>query len=378
MEKGKMAAALAIVALLAIALVGMANPTGFTAMQAEQDKKPVKIGILAPLTGSVAAVGEDVRNGILLAAEELPGLKNVEIELVVEDSQSKPAEGVTAFKKLVEVDNVSAVIGITTSGVAKAIGPVAEEKGVPTMLAVASSYKPEREGGFVFKFWPSDSERARFEAGFVMEKLGAEKMAVIYVNNAMGVGLKREFEREIEELGGKVLASEAFEEDETDFRANLIKVKESNSEANFIIAYEPSAVNILKQAKELGIENQFLATSAVISESFLDSAGGIAEGLIADLPVTRSQATAEFEKRFRKRFNDSIIHPGSYFAYDSLMLLAGILDKTQEREEIKDRLHCLKSYGISGAIGFDSVGKNIEKKEFAAMIVRNGKFVAFE
>lgn len=367
----------AAIVLLAVALIGFSNPTGYASMQV-QEKKVVKIGVLAPLTGSVASVGEDVRNGILLAMEDLPELGNVEMQLVVEDSMSKPAEGVTAFKKLVEVDNVSAVIGITSSGVAEAIAPIAEEKGVPVILAVASAYEPEKEDCYVFKFWPSDKERANFEAALIVEKLGAKNIALLYVNNAMGSGLKGRFEEKAKELGANIVVLEAFNQNETDFRTTLIKVKSADPEAVFIISYEPEAVNILNQAEEMGLESQFLATSAVISESFLSSARGAAEGLIVDLPVTRSQATTEFEERFAAKFNDNIIHPGSYFAYDSLMLLAGILNETQERVEIKDRLHSIKTEGISGHIEFGSKGRNKEKKEFGALAIRNGKFVPFE
>ncbi len=381
MNRGKTATAIvaiALIALLAQTLVYLSSPTGFTAMQRGQEKKVVKIGLLAPLTGSVASVGEDVRNAVLLAMEDLPEFDNVEIQLVVEDSQSKPAEGVTAFKKLVEVDQVSAVVGITSSGVAQAIGPIAEEKGMPTILAVASSYKPEKEDSYVFKFWPSNKERASFEARFIVEKLGAKDIALIYVNNAMGSGLKEQFEKEVEQLGAKIQVLEAFNPDETDFRTSLIKIKNADPEAVFIIAYSPEAVNILKQGKEMGIDSQFLATSTVISKSFLDSVGKVAEGLIVDLPITRSEATAEFEERFADRFNDSILHPGSYFAYDSVTILAGLLDKTQERKEIKNKLYELKTNGISGAIEFDDFGKNKEKKEFGALIIKNSQFVPFE
>ncbi len=378
MNRGKTATAIvaiALTALLALTSVYLSNPTGFTAMQRSQEKKVIKIGLLAPLTGSVASVGEDVRNAVLLAMEDLPEFDNVEIQLVVEDSQSKPAEGVTAFKKLVEVDQVNAVVGITSSGVAQAIGPIAEEKGIPTILAVASSYKPEKEDSYVFKFWPSNKERANFEARFIVEKLGAKDIALIYVNNAMGSGLKKQFEKKVEQLGAKIQVLEAFNPNETDFRTSLIKIKNADPEAVFIIAYSPEAVNILKQGKEMGIDSQFLATSTVISKSFLDSAGEVAEGLIVDLPITRSEATAEFEERFADRFNDSILHPGSYFAYDSVTILAGLLDKTQERKEIKNKLYELKTNGISGAIEFDDFGKNKEKKEFGALIIKNSQFV---
>jgi len=362
--------AIVIVALACFALFAVSNPIGFFSLEGE---KPVKLGLLVPLTGSTAAIGEDVRNAVTLAFED----SSTDIELVVEDSECKPAEAVTAFNKLVETDNVSAVFGVVCSGVAKAIGPIAEEKGVPTILAVASAYKPEKEGSYVFKFWPTDKERAGFEANIIIEKLGAKDIALIYVNNAMGSNLKEQFEKEAEKIGIRILVLEAFNPEETDFRTSLLKIKDSEPDAVFVIAYEPSAINILKQAKELGIETQFLATSAVISEGFLKSVGGIGEGLIVDLPVTTSEKTREFEARMAERFDDSILHPGSYFAYDSLMLLAEIAQKTGEREKIKDELYKARADGISGLIKFNDFGQNKEKKEFGAFVVRDGEFVEY-
>ncbi len=339
-----------------------------------QPTETIKIGVLVPLTGSASSVGEDVMNSISLASEDL---KNKNIQLIVQDSKCKPADGVTAYNKLVDVDNVVAVIGVTCSGVAKAIGPLANEKEVPTILSVASSYMPENKSAWVFKFWPSNKERAAFEANFIMENLDPEKIAVIYENSAFGTGLYEEFEKKFIELGGNIAISEAYDPKTTDFRTSLTKIKAENPDIIFAISYEPSAINILKQAKELGINKQFVGISSLISQSFLDSIGEIGEGLIIDFPITKSESTGGFEERFLEKYNDNIIHPGGYFAYDSLIILEDVLDETSDRGEIKDKLYLVSIIGVSGLIEFDEYGKNKEKDEFATLIVRNGEFVPY-
>ncbi len=297
--------------------------------------------------------------------------------MVIEDSQCDAKEGLTAFKKLTEIEGVSVVIGVVCSNVANAIGPVANEEGIPVMLSVASAYESTEENDYVFKFWPSDDERASFEAMFLAEELGFEKIAVVYENNARSSGLAKMFEKKATMLGTTVY-SEAFEPDSTDFKTVVLKLKEFEPEAVFIFAYEQPTLNFLKQSKELGFETRFFATSTVLSQSFIESLGGIAEGTVIDLPIARGLRASEFEQRFYERFNDSIIHPGSYFAYDSLMVLAEILNKTQERTKIRDRLYSIESEGISGYIEFDSWGQNMEKKKFGLLEIRGGEFLPFE
>ncbi|NQU77957.1 ABC transporter substrate-binding protein [Candidatus Falkowbacteria bacterium] len=342
-------------------------------------EKTIKIGLLAPLSEKNISIGADVRNAVELALEqELANLENIEIELVVEDTKCDPAEGVTGFTKLADIDNVQAIVGIVCSGVAEAIGPLAEEKNVPTLLSVAASYKPEKEAGWVFKFWPSNKDRANYEASFIVEDLGLKKIAVIHVNNAFGLGLKEEFEKKVGELGAEIVALEAYNPEVTDFKTNLTKIKDADLEALFIIAYEPAAINILKQAKELDLNTQFLTLSTIISESFLTSIGEIGEGLILDLPITRSDQTDEFEKKFIARFEDKVLHPGTYFASDSIKILVEILKDTAERQKIKDRLYQVSTTGVSGKIEFDEFGINKKKNIFNMLQIKSGQFVPYE
>jgi len=349
------------------------------AKKAEQEKETIKIGLLAPKTAKNVSIGADVSNAVLLTLEqELANLDDMEIELITEDTKCDPAEGVTGFTKLADIDNVQAIVGIVCSGVAEAIGPLAEEKGVPTLLSVAASYKPEKEAGWVFKFWPANKDRANFEASFIVENLGHKKIAVIYVNNAFGLGLKEEFEKKVGELGAEIIALESYNPEATDFKTNLTKIKDAEPEALFVIAYEPAAINILKQAEELNIETQFLTLSSVISESFLTSIGEIGEGLILDLPITRSEQTDEFETKFIARFEDKVLHPGTYFASDSVKILVEILKDTQERQGIKDQLYQVSTTGVSGKIEFDESGINKKKNIFNMLIIQNGQFVPYQ
>jgi len=333
-----------------------------------QDEK-IKIGVLAPLTGKNIAIGEDIRNSILIALED----SNEDIELIFQDSECKPIEGVNGVRKLIEIDEVSAIVGVTCSGVAKAIAPIIMESEVPTILSVAASYNPEERGSWIFKLWPSNKERAEFEANFVKKTLNADKVGIIYVNNAFGVGLKDKFKESFD----KRMFFESYNPDELDFRTQLSKIKNADVDVIFAIAYEASAVNILKQAEELGMDKQFMAVSSVISESFLNSVGDLGDGIVIDTPITKSESTSEFEVKFETKFNDKIIHPGGYFAYDSFRILADILDETQDKEKIRNQLYKVKTVGVSGEIEFDEFGKNKKKEEFKVITIKNGEFVPY-
>jgi len=352
-------------------------PLAITFLVACSTQKPVttqeqtiKIGVLVPLTGPNSTLSRDVLNAINMAKDN-----NDKIELIIEDSQCQPEMGVNAFKKLVETNQVTAVVGIICSSVANAIAPLAQSAETPTILSVGSSYQPTLENNWVFKFWPDNKDRAGFEARFITNNLNAKKITVLYTNNARDKGLYEEF---IKVFTGEILLAKSYEQENDDFQTILLQIKNLKPDLLFILGYEPSVISILQQAEELGIKTQFVTTSTIISETFLSGLNGLGEGLLLDLPITRSELTYEFENNFITRFNDKIIHPGAYFAYDSMMILVDVLNDTQDKEQIKNRLHEIETIGVSGQIDFDELGMNKQQGEFGILEVRSGEFVPYE
>jgi branched-chain amino acid transport system substrate-binding protein len=211
--------------------------------------------------------------------------------------------------------------------------------------------------------------------------LGYKEIAVLYINNEWGVGLKDVFEKEFENLGGKILISEGFEQDAKDFRTQLIKIKAKNPRVIFIPVYYIEAGLILKQAEELGIKAQFLSGDSIEKPEFIEIAGELAKGIIFGAPTydpeSRESLIKNFVDKYQSKFGREPAVVAAH-AYDATNIIALTLEKCEENATcIKDELYKIKDFpGVSGKTSFDKNGDAI--KEILLKTVKNGQFVPYE
>jgi len=213
-----------------------------------EKKEEIKIGVMTPLTGESAKYGQDIKRGYDLATEEINekgGIQGKKLLLIYEDDEGKPDKAVSAAQKLIQRDKVSVILGALWSSPTLAVAPIAEKNKVVLLSSGSSSPKITDAGDYIFRneiseaYGAKESAKLYFNAGF-------KKIATIYINNDYGIGV-RDITKEIyEQLGGVVTTSEAFEQDEKDFRTQLLKIKETNPEAILIVSYK-EAILILKQ-----------------------------------------------------------------------------------------------------------------------------------
>ena len=151
-------------------------------------KEPIKIGLVAPMTGEAASYGEAAFGGATLAVKEINdagGIKGRKIELVVEDDRCSSA-GANAISKLVSIDNVTAFIGPVCSASAGPGLPIAQNDKTPVIIIGASAPALTKIGDYIFRNYPSDTFQGKFAAEFVYNTLGKKKTAVIFVKNDWG------------------------------------------------------------------------------------------------------------------------------------------------------------------------------------------------
>jgi len=176
-----------------------------------QPEDIIKIGIIGPLTGNAGEYGQNIKNALGMALEEINktgGVKGRKLQLIYEDSACEPAKGVTAIQKLINVDEISIVIDMACSSVALAEAPIAETSKVLLMLSTASNYKIKDAGEYIFRVFPSDAFQGKELAEFIISS-NYKKVAVIYINNDYGFGLQKVFSEEFKQLGGKIVAIES-------------------------------------------------------------------------------------------------------------------------------------------------------------------------
>ena len=247
----------------------------WTGCQKKAEEKVVKIGGLMPLSGDGAKYGQSAKSGIDLAIEGINakgGVKGHKIEVIYEDSQGLPTTGVSAFQKLITSNEKPAVIGGLFSSVTLAIAPIANREHVVVLSPTSSAPAITKAGDYIFRNCASDIFEGEIMARAAKETLGLTRIAIIYINNDYGVGIKNVFKKEFTVLGGKLVAEEAFPQGATDFRTQITKVKQFNPEAVYIIGYRELG-SLLKQAKELGLNVQFLSTVMFEDPEILKIAG---------------------------------------------------------------------------------------------------------
>jgi branched-chain amino acid transport system substrate-binding protein len=342
----------------------------------------LRIGAILPLTGDAAVWGQNVKKGIDLALAELNaagGVRGRQLFVVYEDSQGLPRIAVTALNKMIDADHVPAIIGDVASSSVLSMAPIAEKQQVVLLSPGASNADITTAGQFVFRNWHSDSAEGKYLANVAHDRLQKRRLAIIYVNNAYGKGLEQVFSKRFKDLGGTIATSEAFAQNATDFRAQLLRIKNSDCDGIFMPGYPKEMPEVLKQARELALRRQFLCPSAFEDQQSIDLAGTAAEGVIYVYPrqgdLSRSHV-ARFYKAYRDRYG---VPPGalSDTGYDALRLMAMAIETSGiSGPAIRDGLLKIKDYpGVAGDTTFDQNGDIV--KEFVLKTVEQGKFVEY-
>jgi branched-chain amino acid transport system substrate-binding protein len=350
---------------------------------ATKAQNEIKIGAILPLTGDAALYGEEIKKGVDLAVEQINskgGIKGKLVKVIYEDSRAVPADGVAAFQKLVDVNQVKAVIGDAVSSVTLAIVPIAEQNKVVVLSPLSSAPALTNAGRFIFRNVPSDLYGGRVAAYFAVKDQGWNKLAVLYINNDFGVGLRRVFSENVKSLGGRVVAAEAYEPGAGDFRTQLFKIRATDPEAIFVVGYGELS-QVLIQAKEIGLKAHFLGTGLLEDPNVVKVAKNAAEGIyFTQLQYDATSAdpvVTDFVNAFTKRYNAKPDIIAAY-GYDAMKVLAYATQGSDLTSEgIRDQLHKIMNFhGVTGDITFDRNGDVIQP--MGIKIVRNGEFVWYK
>lgn len=335
-------------------------------------KKPgeIKIGAIIPLTGGFATYGEPVRDGMLLAVEEINnagGIIGGKIKLVIEDDAGDPKTSVNVFTKLATTDKVPVVLGPLSSGCSMATAPVAEKNKVVQISTLAGIPALSQAGDYVFRIYPSTEVGAGFAAQEALKRFMPKKIAILYMNNPYGEAAKKIYEKTAKESGIEILAMESFPDGEKDFRTQLSKIKQSNPDILFCSAYWGEGARILVQMQELGIDIPVVGEDGwrgpiadIVGEK------GLSILYFADVAFGPEFKDNQVMQRFIKNFEDKYYKKASTYAatgYDAVYIAEKAIEEgSYSGEGIKNTLYRMDYVGALGHIKFDENGDDIGVK----------------
>jgi branched-chain amino acid transport system substrate-binding protein len=343
-------------------------------------KEPIKIGVMLPLSGKNALNGQYIQQAIILAQEEINqngGINGKKLEIIFEDDQCDPKVGATIAQKLINVDKVPLVLGPWCSSVALAVAPTFENSKT-IMIAEVITPKLTTAGDYIFRVQPTGAFYMKTLAEEVVKTLGIKKAGVMYIGNDYGASVKDAFVKEFENNGGTVVDVEQYMDKQTDFRTELIKISQKNPQAILLASYAQDAGLILKQAKELGINVQFLGVPALENKDLIKIAGEAAEGLIYPYHFNFENPNENVQK-FVSSYTSKFGHQPDGFAvlmYDGTYIAAKILEKcNSDTECMKNELYNNTFKGVT-EIKFDSNGDPLLPINLKT--IKNGQFVPYE
>lgn len=324
---------------------------------ARKAPETIKIGLVAPLTGSLASIGESSLGGALLAVDEINnsgGIFGKQIELVVEDD-SCSANGAHAITKLITVDDVVAISGPDCSSSASAALPIAQDAGVPTVIRWASAPSLTKIGDYIFRVYPSDAFQGKFIAEYMYGELGLRNVGVLYVKNDWGQGITDVFIKRFEELGGVVSYQEGVLEESRDLRAQVNKLKNSDINALFAPLHAATGVIGLKQMKELGVIIPVIGGDVFESAEVQESPG--ASGVQFSAAVIENPT--DFQERIAQVTGKNGTKVTAALGYDSIMVIAQAIERagSTDRKDVREALTQTHYEGVAfPSITFDADG----------------------
>jgi branched-chain amino acid transport system substrate-binding protein len=341
-----------------------------------------KIGVISYISGPGAAYGEAITNGLKLANEEINAKGEVKIELAIEDSAGKQDQALTAAQKLMNSENVAAIIGPTLSTEMEVVAPEADLNGVPIMGTSTTANGIPQIGDYVFRDSIPESVAIPASVKKAVEKYGAKKVAILYGNDDVFTKSGYDNMKKVAtDLGLNILTEETFQKGQSDYKAQLTKIKGLNPDLILCSALYNEGAVIMDQARKMGIDVPFVGGNGFNSPQVITIAGNAANGLIVATPWFSGkddQKVKEFVQKYKEKYG---MEPDQFAAqaYDGLYIMAEALKNAgnADRDKLRDALAKIKDFnGVLGNMSFDKDGDII--MDPTVLVIQDGKFQVFK
>ena len=362
---------------------------------AQPESETIVIGINAPMTGDIPKVGEGTKFAAEMWLEDINeagglevGGKTYQVELVIEDNESKAESATKANTKMITQDEVLVIVGPQSSKQAVPAGGVANDNETPMVSPWSTNPNTTLDRPWVFRTPFLDPFQGPVVAKFVTEEFGFEKAAVLYdVASDYPKGLAEFFKQAWEEIHGpgSVVAYESFTTKDTDFSAQLTKIKETGAEFIFTPQYYNEVALIVQQAHELGWDAPIMGSDSWGSAELMNLCGDDCIGLFFSTHYAAAGATGA-TKEFIDRYNEKhgyVPDDVGALTWDTMLIVQKAIqdcgeltgDIAVDRKCVRDALAQIKDFdGITGQMTFTEQGDPIK----CAVIVKINDAGEFE
>lgn len=366
------------------------------------DSKTVTIGLDAPLTGDLSALGQGIKNSAELATKTANKNKTVDgvnFKLEALDDAAQPASGQTNATKLVADQKVVGAVGPLNSNVGQSMQKVFAKAGMVEVspantapeLTQGTDWrtgKKERPFETYFRTSTTDAIQGPYAAQYMYNEKKLKKVFVIDDKKTYGKGLAATFKTEFEDLGGEVVGTDHVDPKEKDFTAVANKVNKAKPDFVYYGGEYPAGAPLADQAKKAGLKGPVVGGDALFSAEYVKLAKKNSEGDIASsvgAPLETLDSAKEFMKNYKAAgYKDAYEAYGGY-AYDATWAIIQAVkavaekndgklpeDMNDTREQVTEAMQDVEFDGVSGKVGFDEFG-DTTNKQLSLYEVKKGK-----
>ena len=370
-------------ATLALALAGCKTPdaasnaatspgtsTATAAKPYPADAKTILLGEYGALTGSQASFGTSTDNAIKMAVAEINakgGVLGKPVELRVEDDNSRSEQVPSAITKLINEDNVLAILGEVASSSSLAAAPYCQKAGVPMLSPTSTNPKVTEVGDYIFRACFIDPYVGESLANFSKNELKAKTAAIFTdVKSDYSKGLSQYFKDSFTKIGGKVVAEESYQAGDTNFRSQLTNIKGKAPDVIYVPGYYTEVGNIAVQARSLGMNQTLLGSDGWDSPKLFEiGKSAVNNSYFSNhySPESKDPKVVKFVADYKKKYGETpdalaaVAYDAAYIMFDAITR-AGALD----RAKLRDALAQTKDFdGVTGKISMNAQ-RNADKK----------------
>ena len=362
------------------------------------ETKTAKIGVIAPLSGDLSALGLGIQNAVDLAdkqANESKAIPGWTLEIDAQDDQATPDVGKNAATKLAGDDEVVGVVGTLNSSVAQSVQPVLSSAGIPMIspantnptLTKGADYAaaPKRAYPTYFRTCTTDAVQGPFAAKYLYGE-GIKKVATINDKKAYGAGLVAAFTEAYKGAGGEITSAQTINPDDKDFSAVISKVKGTSPDAVYYGGEYPQAGPLAQQMKAAGLNVPLMGGDGIFDPAYIELAGKSSNGDLSTsvgAPTETLASAKTFVADYQKGGYSEPYGAYGAYAFDAAnAIIAGLKVSLADASDAKSALPATVDAigkasfdGATGPVSFDEYG-DTKTKVLTVYKVTDGKWVA--
>jgi len=362
--------------------------------------KTAKIGVIAPLSGDLSALGLGIQHSVELAVKQandsnaIPGWK---LEVVPKDDEGKPDPGKNAATALAGDADVIGVVGTLNTSVSQQVQPVLAPKNIVQVspantgpgLTQGANWQtdPKRPYPTYFRTCTTDAVQGPFAARYLYETAKITKVATIHDKKAYGQGLVGTFTEEFKKLGGQVVAAQTINPDDSNYQAVISAIKPSAPQAVYYGGEFPQAGPLSQQMKAAGLNVPLMGGDGIFDPKYISLAGKTSDNDLATsvgAPVDTLESAKKFVSDYAAAGYKQAFEAYGGYSYDSAWAIIQAVKSvvndnsgklpSDSRAKITAAMSKVSFNGVTGTVSFDEFG-DTTNKQLTVYQVKNGAWV---